>query len=107
VTGDGQKVLVCPVTEEWNERTPWTAQPKFATEGAAEFPIVPGAGWKTFDVTGIVKRQAEQKQPFHGVVLRFGVEDKPQDAWSGYEFVSREGEGEWRTRRPVLLVLEK
>jgi hypothetical protein len=40
-------------------------------------------------------------------MLRFAEEDRVTEGErSGYGFVSREGDGVWRLRRPVLLVVE-
>ena len=38
--------------------------------------------------------------------LRFDLEDRPGNNWSGYAFTSREGGGESASHRPVLLIVE-
>jgi hypothetical protein len=67
-----------------------------------------GKGWKIFDVTPLVEQHLKSASPLYGVLLRFSSEDRKTDdtAWSGYQFVSREGIGEWESLRPVLLVVD-
>ena len=75
---------------------------------AATYQFEPGTGWKLFDVTPIVRVEAKAGKKGHGVLLRFLSEDFAERGadWSGYQFVSREGTGEWARRHPVLLVVE-
>jgi RNA polymerase sigma factor (sigma-70 family) len=94
--------------EDWPERTSWKMQPTYDPEPAASFKFVSGEGWKLFDVTSVVRAQVKSGRKGHGLVLRFLSEDRSSQKgnWSGYEFVSREGAGEWSHRRPMLLVVE-
>lgn len=94
------------IETEWLERTSWKTQPRFASKPAAKFDFAAGDGWKLFDVTALVKEQAKAKRRGHGVLLRFDNEDRAMTDFSDYKFVSREGEGEWAARRPVLLVVD-
>lgn len=96
------------IETDWPERTSWKTQPRMATKPAAKFEFMAGDGWKLFDVTALVKEQAKEKRSGFGLQLRFENENRSgaTDDWSGYQFVSREGEGEWSGRRPVLLVVE-
>ena len=50
--------------------------------------------------------QAKGGREGHGILLRFLNEDHNGANWSGYDLVSREGAGEWASRRPMLLVLD-
>ena len=91
---------------DWDEQTPWTKQPKTADAPTAEFDFAGTQGWVTFDVTAIVRKQLAGNGAPKGVMLRFQREDADAKTWSGYEFVSREGEGEWAAKHPVLLVVK-
>ncbi len=95
--------------EGWNEFSSWKAQPRYNPEPAATYKFEPGDGWKLFDITPLVRDQAKAGRNSHGIVLRFLSEDfsGQRETWSGYDFVSREGAGEWVIRRPVLLVVKK
>ena len=58
-------------------------------------------------ITTLVRDQAKAGRTGHGVLLRFLSEDfNNGPPWSGYDLVSREGAGEWASRRPVLLVVK-
>jgi hypothetical protein len=89
------------VKSDWDEQTSWKKQPPTDPGPISTAGFSPGDGWKIFDVTPAVLAGAEQA----GVILRFDREDRKND-WSGYQFVSREGAGQWKARRPVLLVVE-
>jgi len=94
--------------EGWNEFSSWKAQPRYNPEPVATYKFEPGDGWKLFDVTPLVRDQAKAGRNSHGILLRFLSEDfsGQRENWSGYDFVSREGAGEWVSRRPVLLVVK-
>jgi hypothetical protein len=97
------------VLAKWDENTPWKKQPKTTDKPAAEFVLVAGeAGWVTFDVTPLVRKQLADgaKASSHGMMLRF-VKDDTNPERAGYAFVSREGEGEWQSRHPLLLVVKE
>ena len=66
----------------------------------------PGDGWKLFDITPLIQKKTSANQ--NGVMLQFKEENQSgaKQDWSGYQFVSREGEGEWKSRRPQVLVVE-
>ena len=55
-----------------------------------------------------MRRQAKLDRPGHGVMLRFLEEDRSGEKhnWSGYQLVSREGEGKWAPKRPAMVVVE-
>ncbi len=96
------------ILDEWDELISWKEQPKVSAEPAATFELETGEGWKLFDVTSIVDRQAKAGGTAHGVMIRFKSEDRSgeKEDWSGYQWVSREGIGEWQSRRPVLMVVD-
>jgi RNA polymerase sigma factor (sigma-70 family) len=96
------------IREAWPEITSWKSQPAYELDPAATYQFEPGTGWKLFDVTPVVRDQAKAGRKGHGVLLRFLSEDFAERGadWSGYQFVSREGTGEWARRHPVLLVVE-
>jgi hypothetical protein len=94
---------------EWPERTSWKTQPRYAPEPAATYKFEPGEGWKLFDITPLVRAQAKAGRNGHGVILRFLNEDVsggPQESFSDYKLVSREGADEWAQRHPMLLVVK-
>jgi hypothetical protein len=91
--------------ESWRELNSWRIQPRYNPEPAATYRFEPGEGWKLFDVTAMVRAQVKAGRKGHGLLLRFLSEDVRGPDWSGYELVSREGAGEWRNRRPLLLVV--
>jgi len=94
------------VTSSWHELTSWNTQPETAATPLARYPFARGEGWKYFDVTPYVRERSRSEEPRHGILLRFAQEDRkaspPQ--WSGYQFVSREGDD---TLRPLLVVVDK
>jgi hypothetical protein len=94
------------ILEGWREMTSWKTQPRYDPEPAATYKFEPGDGWKLFDITGLIRAQAKAGRPSHGIVLRFLSEDAVAPKLSGYDFVSREGTGDWANRRPVLLVVK-
>jgi hypothetical protein len=101
-------LLAFTLTEEWAERTSWGNQPACDLEPAASFKFEPGEGWKLFDITPIIRSQAKSAQKGHGLIMRFLHEDRSSRGAkkSEYNFVSREGAGEYKSRRPVLLVVK-
>jgi hypothetical protein len=90
---------------KWDEKTPWSKQPTAAKSPAETFKFESGRGWKTFDVTKIISAQFTGSGDAQGVLLRFETEDRKPNDWSGYQFVSREGESQWKSKHPVLLVV--
>ncbi len=56
----------------------------------------------------MIRAQAKAGRKGHGLVFRFLNENASgaRNDFSGYQFVSREGAGEWASRRPVLLVVK-
>src|SRR5262249_3424364 len=104
-SGPAVSVLAFPLLADWPETTSWVTQPEYALEPASMTKLVPGVGWKVFDITPIVRDRA--RGAAHGVLLRFLREDRSsakKDS-SGHQFVSREGKGEWENRRPRLVVV--
>jgi hypothetical protein len=95
------------VLDKWDEKTSWEKQPALAAAPAAEADVRGNPGWVIFDVTPLVRKQLAADGGFNGVSLRFVSEDVGATAWVGYRFVSREGEGEWSPRRPLLLVVKE
>jgi RNA polymerase sigma factor (sigma-70 family) len=102
--GKTGSIFAFGVTEEWPERTSWKTQPSYEPEPAATFKFEPGDGWKLFDLTHLIQFYARTGKPGHGVVLRFLNEDRKGQDWSGYHFISREGER--KSLHPRLLVVE-
>jgi hypothetical protein len=102
------KVQLREVLDDWNEIVSWKKRPRTAEQLAAEFDFVEGTGWRLFDVTSLIERQKAAGENGHGIELRFAAENgnAEEKKWSGYQFVSREGIGEWKGRRPVLLVVD-
>ena len=94
------------ILEGWREMTSWKTQPRYDPEPAGTYKFEPGDGWKLFDITPLIRAQARAGRASHGILLRFLSEDAMAPKLSGYDFVSREGTGEWTNRRPVLLVVK-
>ena len=94
------------ILEEWPEMNAWSIQPPYDPEPAATYKFEPGEGWKLFDVTPLVHAQAKAGRKGHGILLRFLSEDFKPPTGSGFDVVSREGAGEWTSRRPMLLVVK-
>lgn len=92
------------LTSGWAESTSWDDAPDVASSPFASAVLAPGEGWKLFDVTPLVRKGASSVTKGRGLALRFAREDVGTGGkWSGYEFVSREGQP---GRRPMLLVIE-
>jgi len=103
------KIYAFEILDKWPERTSWKTQPKYDMEPAATYKFEPDAGWKLFDITPLARARAKPGHNGHGVLLRFLNEDVaggPQEIFSDYKIVSREGAEEWTNRRPVLLVVK-
>ena len=98
-------ILVHKLLQDWPERTSWKTLPRFDPNPITKVSFAPGEGWKVFDVTSLIRAQAQTGREPHGVLLRFEKEDRAGDR-SGYQFVSREGLGKWKPFRPVLAVVE-
>jgi RNA polymerase sigma factor (sigma-70 family) len=94
------------ITEDWQERVSWTNRPSYDPEPVATYKFEAGTGWKLFDITALVQAQAKASRKGHGVMFRFVSEDLSGSKHSDYKCVSREGNGEWERRRPVLLVVK-
>ncbi len=103
--GDGASPIeAVELTSGWGESTSWDDAPDAAPTSIASAVLAPGEGWKTFDVTPLVRKWAALGSKGRGVALRFAREDVGLGGkWSGYEFVSREGQA---GHRPLLLVVE-
>jgi hypothetical protein len=104
--GEAGPIGAYEVLEDWNEATSWAKQPKTADQPSTEFQFENAKGWHVFDVTKLATAQAKPKAPAHGVMLRFKDEKQTSETWSGYAFVSREGNGEWEARQPLLLIVK-
>jgi RNA polymerase sigma factor (sigma-70 family) len=97
------------ILEDWPEITSWMTQPRYGSEPAATYEFKPEDGWKLFDITPLVRSQAQAGRKHHGAVFRFRSEDfsaAPRETFSDYKMVSREGSGQWVNRRPILLVVK-
>jgi hypothetical protein len=94
------------ILRDWDEMAWWSRQPQYDPEPFATYKFEPGEGWKLFDITPLVRDQVKAGRKSHGVLLRFLSEDFNGPNWSGYDLVSREGAGEWASRRPVILVVK-
>ena len=103
--GDGPSPIeAVELTSGWAESTSWADAPDAAPAPFASAVLTPGEGWKLFDVTPLVRKWASSESKGRGLMLRFAREDVGQGGkWSGYQFVSREGQAD---RRPMLLVVE-
>ena len=101
-------ILACEVIEDWKELTSWKTKPRYDPEPVATYAFEPGEGWKLFDVTPLIRARAKSGRPGHGVLLRFLSEDNSgaEGTISTYFFVSREADGDWAKRRPMLLVVK-
>ncbi|MEN6625428.1 MAG: permease prefix domain 1-containing protein [Candidatus Sumerlaeia bacterium] len=88
-------IAATEINANWTEDVSWKTQPPTAKQPVAKFDMTPGEGWKVFDVTPIVLAHMQSKTPVRGIMLHFINENLSGDLknWSGYEFVSREGEG--------------
>ncbi len=92
------------LTSGWPESTSWADAPEASPSPFASAVVVPGEGWKLFDVTPLVRKWAASGANGRGLMLRFAREDVGTGGkWSGYEFFSREGPD---GRRPMLLVVD-
>ena len=102
-------ILAFTILENWTERHPWTNQPAMDLEPAGSFKFEGGEGWKVFDITPIVRTQAKPGAKNHGIMLRFLHEDRSGQGpkKSEYNFVSREGAGEFQKKRPVVLIVKQ
>jgi hypothetical protein len=96
------------ILKDWPERTSWETRPSIAEKPAAKCKFVPGKGWKLFDITPLIRGQLQDRRKCHGLMLRFAQENRSAEKnnWSGYAFVSREGLGQWLSRRPRLLIVK-
>ncbi|HUW17873.1 MAG TPA: DNRLRE domain-containing protein [Sedimentisphaerales bacterium] len=99
------KIAACEILKDWPEITSWEIQPLVGQKPAAEFDLVAGRGWKLFDITPLIRDQQKDKRKCYGLMLRFNQEDRSDSDRSGYAFVSREGLGQWFSRRPKLLIV--
>lgn len=101
-------ILAFTILENWAERTPWTNQPAIELEPTGSFKFEGGEGWKVFDITPIVRTKFKPGAKHHGVMLRFLHEDRSGQGpkKSEYDFVSREGAGEFQKKRPVVLFVK-
>ena len=95
-------IVAFELTKDWPERSSWKTRPGYEPEPVLTAKFEPGEGWKAFDVTSVIRNR--EGKSGEGLMLRFLSEDRGD--WSGYAFVSREGEGEWVNRRPRLVVVE-
>jgi hypothetical protein len=103
------KIHAFEILEDWRELTSWKTQPRYGEEPVGTYKFEPETGWKLFDVTPLVRAQAKAERKGHGVLLRFLNEDVPggpDQVFSDYKMVSREGAEEWENRRPLLLVVK-
>lgn len=106
---EASEIEISSISQKWQERTSWETQPKTQSgsdQAAMKIKFQPGDGWKLFDITPLVQKKTSANQ--NGVMLQFKDENRSgaKQDWSGYQFVSREGEGEWKNRRPQVLVVE-
>jgi hypothetical protein len=102
------QILVHEIVGYWSMST-GQPMPKWSPDPAGRFDFEPGAGWKLFDVTEVVRAQARENRPNYGVLLRFeredvrSVENPPR--WSGYA-IALGASNEASNDRPRLLVVE-
>ena len=103
---DPSEITISSAVKEWPEITSWETQPNVDPDPVA-VKFGSSDGWKLFDITPLFDKTSSANR--NGVMLKFERENQSGEKqnWSGYEFVSREGLGEWERRRPQLLVIEK
>ena len=101
--GPAGPIGVHEITEDWPERTSWWLAPEFVEPPAATARFGPGAGWKLFDVTPVVRGRSRGR---HGVLLKFRDEGHPVRSGCEYDIVSREAAGPWSAKRPLLLLVD-
>ncbi len=99
-------IQVAEILDDWREMARWSHMPRHDQRSATTYKFEPEDGWKLFDITSLVRAQAKAGRKGHGILIRFRNEDSNGANWSGYQFVSREGAGEWANRHPVLLVVK-
>jgi RNA polymerase sigma factor (sigma-70 family) len=102
----GGTINIHELNAAWPEITSWKTKPEYNAEPAATSRFENQNGWILFDVTPIVQARARAERKGQGVMLRFRDEDRSSGAFSGYQFVSREGKGEWEGRHPRLLLVD-
>jgi hypothetical protein len=102
--GEPGPIEVHKLLDDWRESACWNSQPRFLPEAGATFDLQPGAGWKLFDVTDLVREQARTPQTDHGVVLCLPEKNTTEDDWSQIDFASRECQTQ--SLRPTLLVVK-
>lgn len=73
-------------------------------EAKCSFEFNDKVGWKLFDITELCKNPSQPLE--HGIVIHFEHEKASVSAWSGYEFASREAIGEWKGKRPRVLIVK-
>jgi hypothetical protein len=104
---NASEITISPIDQKWPEVTSWETQPKInSASETVSVKLVPENGWKLFDITPLIEKKTAANQ--NGVLLKFKDENQSgqKQDWSGYQFVSREGEGEWKNRHPQVLVVE-
>jgi len=95
------------ILKHWAEITSWQTQPPVAQSPVLELNLVPGEGWKLWDITPLLRDQSRSRRKCYGIMLRFNQENRSGNDWSGYAFVSREGLGQCLSRRPRLLIVRQ
>jgi hypothetical protein len=100
--GKAGEIGAYEVLDDWDEQTSWKRQPRTAQKPSAKFAFDDAKGWRVFDITAVAAIPLREHRPGHGVMLRFEQEDRDSDSWSGYAFVSREGND---GKQPLLLVV--
>ena len=107
---------------DWDEQTSWKTQPALRGKPVARARLDPHPGWKLIDLTDVIgtappveARGKKGPRPDSGtdggrdhdsLVVKFSREDRTVGDRTEYQFVSREGEAEWKARRPLLIVWE-
>jgi hypothetical protein len=102
--GPAEPVEIFEVTADWPERTSWKTQPPTAPKPSTTATLGPGEGWKLIEITPLLRAPAQP--PAHGLLLKFAHEDHPDPEMASLQFASREAQGEWSPRRPVLLIVD-
>jgi hypothetical protein len=74
-TAQSREIQLFAMTSDWSETSAtWKNQPATEPQPTATAAFSDGPGWKVFDVTGIVKAQAEGERKSLGVLMRFREE---------------------------------
>ena len=101
--GVPSQVVIQPISQAWPELISWKKKPAM-DDAKCSIDFNDKMGWKLFDITELCKNNSQSLE--HGIVIRFEQETANGREWSGYEFASREAIGEWKGKRPRVLIVK-